>query len=143
MQHTAELASTGQIWPSPGGITAGDDYRARCEAMQKALDEFRAAEEQVAATERGAKEKFVKRGKLLPRERIDRLLDAGAPFVELMSLAGRKMHDDRDGSTAGGGVIAGIGYVGGIRCLVPPATARLKVEQSHQLVCISRFVCLR
>ena len=107
-------------------ITAGEDYRLRCEAMQKALDEFRAAEEQVAATERGAKEKFVKRGKLLPRERIDKLLDPGAPFLELMSLAGRKMHDDRDGSTAGGGVISGIGYVGGIRCLVTASNSAIK-----------------
>ena len=120
-------------------ITAGDDYRARCEAMQKALDEFRAAEEQVAATERGAKDKFVKRGKLLPRERIDRLLDSGAPFVELMSLAGRKMHDDRDGSTAGGGVIAGIGYVVEFGVWLLPATAPLRVGPLLRPVCISRF----
>jgi geranyl-CoA carboxylase beta subunit len=107
-------------------IVTGEDYRQRCAAMQNALDEFRAAEEQVAGTERAAKEKFVKRGKLLPRERIDKLLDPGAPFLELMSLAGRKMHDDRDGSTAGGGVISGIGYVGGIRCLVTASNSAIK-----------------
>jgi len=107
-------------------IVSGEEYKLRCEAMQSALDEFRAAEEQVANTERAAKDKFVKRGKLLPRERIDRLLDSGSPFVEFMSLAGRKMHDDRDGTTAGGGVIAGIGYVSGIRCLVTASNSAIK-----------------
>ena len=63
-------------------------------------------------------EKFKQRGKLLPRERLNRLLDAGSPFLEVMALAGYKMHDDKDGSGAGGGIIAGIGYVEGVRCMI-------------------------
>lgn len=106
--------------------TLGVDYLDRCAGMQAAVDAFRQAESQVAGTEEQARAKFVKRGRLLPRERVDRLLDPGSAFLELMSLAGRKMHDDRDGSTAGGGVIAGIGYVGGIRCLVTASNSAIK-----------------
>jgi geranyl-CoA carboxylase beta subunit len=48
-----------------------------------------------------AKDRFEKRGQLLPRERLNLLLDPGAPFLELASLAGYKLHDDKDGSSAG------------------------------------------
>ena len=59
-----------------------------------------------------------KAGKLLPRERLARVLDRGAPFLELCSLAGYGMYGDSDGSQAGGNLIAGIGFVSGRRCLV-------------------------
>ena len=45
------------------------------------------------------------------------LLDAGAPFLELSSLAGYLQDEDTDGSGAGGSYIAGIGYIGGVRCV--------------------------
>ncbi len=82
------------------------------------IDEFRAIENKVVDKANQAKEKFHKRGKLLPRERLNLLLDRNAPFLELCSLTGYKMHDDKDGSMAGGGIIAGIGYVEAIRCMV-------------------------
>ena len=56
-------------------------------------------------------------GKLLPRERLGRLLDPGAPFLELSPLAGYGMYGDTDGSLCGGNLIAGIGFVSGLRCL--------------------------
>ena len=96
----------------------GAAFQGNVEAMQKAIDEFREVESKVVEKELQSKEKFIKRGKLLPRERLNRLLDPGTPFMEVMQLAGYKMHDDKDGSGAGGGIIAGIGYVGGIRCMV-------------------------
>lgn len=96
----------------------GAAFQGNVEAMQKAIDEFREVEAKVVEKELQSKEKFIKRGKLLPRERLNRLLDPGTPFMEVMQLAGYKMHDDKDGSGAGGGLIAGIGYVGGIRCMV-------------------------
>lgn len=96
----------------------GEMYQRNKEVMQAAIDEFRAVEEKVAEKELESKDKFIKRGKLLPRERLNKLLDAGTPFLEMMALAGYKMHDDKDGSTAGGGLIAGIGYVSGVRCMV-------------------------
>src|SRR6187455_2991113 len=66
-----------------------------------------------------AKPLFDKRGQLLPRERIARLLDAGAPWLELSSIAGYGFDTpDLDKSIPGGGMIAGIGYVSGVRCLL-------------------------
>jgi len=96
----------------------GEDFKTNAEAMQVCIDEFRAIEQKVVDKELASKEKFIKRKKLLPRERLNRLLDPGTPFLEVMALAGYKMHDDKDGSGAGGGVIAGIGYIEGIRCMI-------------------------
>lgn len=70
-----------------------EDFANNCAAMQSAIDEFRAVEEKVLAKAEQAKEKFRKCGKLLPRERLNLLLDAGSNFLELCSLAGLKMHD--------------------------------------------------
>ena len=60
---------------------------------------------------------FQKRGQLTPRQRLAHLIDRGSPFLEISTLAGLEMHDD-DGAEniQGGGVIAGIGYVCGVRC---------------------------
>ncbi len=96
----------------------GEDFKTNSEAMQVCIDEFRAIEQKVVEKELASTEKFIKRGKLLPRERLNRLLDPGSPFLELMPLAGYKMHDDKDGSGSGGGVIAGIGYVEGVRSMI-------------------------
>jgi geranyl-CoA carboxylase beta subunit len=54
----------------------------------------------------------------LPRERLARLLDPGAPFMELCSIAGYGMYDDNDGRFSGGKLIAGIGYVSRRRVIV-------------------------
>jgi hypothetical protein len=72
-------------------------------------------------------EKFAKRGQLLPRDRVARLLDRGAPFLELSTLAGYQMHDD-DGRSdaAGGGNISGIGFVSGVRCMVGASDSAIK-----------------
>ena len=65
------------------------------------------------------RERFHRRGQLLPRERIARLLDRGSPFLELSTLAGLGMHDDDgDKGAMGGGHIVGIGVVSGKRCMV-------------------------
>ena len=101
-------------------------FQANVETMKAHIQSFREIEQKVHDKENEAREKFVKRNKLLPRERINRLLDAGAPFLEICSLAGYKMHDDKDGSMAGGGIIAGIGYVAGIRCIVVASNSAIK-----------------
>jgi geranyl-CoA carboxylase beta subunit len=70
----------------------------------------------VAASEL-SKKRFHERGQLLPRERIALLLDAGAPFLELgAGLLSR--HAGPEKSIPGGGTIAGIGFVSGVRCMV-------------------------
>jgi len=88
------------------------------DAMLASIAQVRQLEQVLLDKAAEAKSKFDKRGQLLPRERLNLLLDPGAPFLELASLAGYKLHDDKDGSQAGGGLIAGIGYVSGVRVLV-------------------------
>jgi geranyl-CoA carboxylase beta subunit len=79
------------------------------------------------------RDKFEKRGQLLPRERVARLIDRGSDFIELSTLAGLGMHDD-DGKTAvlGGGSIVGIGTVAGKRCVIWPATAQSRAAPSRR-----------
>ncbi|MCP5161013.1 MAG: acyl-CoA carboxylase subunit beta [Hahellaceae bacterium] len=103
-----------------------DSFKANAAHMQGFIEAFRDIEAKVITKANEAKEKFHKRGKLLPRERLHLLLDRGRPYLELCSLAGYKMHDDKDGSMAGGGVIAGIGYIAGIRCLVVASNSAIK-----------------
>ncbi|WP_097461282.1 carboxyl transferase domain-containing protein [Mangrovitalea sediminis] len=55
------------------------------------------------------------RGKLLPRERINRLLDPGSPFLEVAPLAAHEVYDE---DIPGAGVIAGIGRVSGVECMI-------------------------
>ncbi|MEM7730179.1 MAG: carboxyl transferase domain-containing protein [Pseudomonadota bacterium] len=62
-----------------------------------------------------AREKHVSRGKLLPRERVERLLDPGSPFLELSQLAG---HDMYEFEVPGAGIITGIGRISGRECVV-------------------------
>jgi len=65
------------------------------------------------------KARFNKRGQLLPRERLARLLDPGTPFLEIGNLAGYLLDTDvEEKSIPGGTIIAGIGYVSGTRCAV-------------------------
>lgn len=104
----------------------GEAFAANREAMLAAVASFRDVEQKVLDKAQEAKPKFEKRGQLLPRERINLLLDPGAPFLELSSLAGYKLHDDKDGTQAGGGIIAGIGYVEGVRCLVLANNSAIK-----------------
>jgi geranyl-CoA carboxylase beta subunit len=71
-----------------------------------------------------SRERFEKRKQLLPRERVALLLDPGTPFLELSTLAGLGLDvPDLDKSVPGGGVIAGIGMVSGIRCMVSASDA--------------------
>ncbi|HWH88226.1 MAG TPA: geranyl-CoA carboxylase subunit beta [Pseudomonas sp.] len=95
-------------------------------AMLAAVEQVQQLEQNLLNKAAEAKDKFTKRGQLLPRERLNLLLDPGAPFLELASLAGYKLHDDKDGSAAGGGLIAGIGYVCGIRAMVVANNSAIK-----------------
>ena len=89
------------------------------DAQLAALAEVRRLEENVRRHSALAAPKLRERGQLLPRDRVARLLDPGAPFLELMTLAGLGMHDD-DGNEkpTGGGSIVGIGFVAGVRVVV-------------------------
>ncbi|MBU6951932.1 acyl-CoA carboxylase subunit beta [Hahella sp. HN01] len=103
-----------------------EEFAANRRAMMTAIESFRSIENKVREKALEAREKFHKKGKLLPGERLNLLLDRGAPFLELCSLAGYKMHDDKDGSYAGGGSIVGIGYVQSVRCLIIVSNSAVK-----------------
>jgi len=104
----------------------GKDFADNRDAMLSTIEQFRALEQAVLDKAQAAQDKFHKKGKLLPRERLALLLDAGSSFIELSSLAGYKMHDDKDGSSAGGGIIAGIGFVSGVRCMLQVNNSAIK-----------------
>ncbi len=95
-----------------------EEFAQNAESMLNHINSFRDVEKLVNDTAEKKKERYAKRGMLLPRERLARLLDPGTTFVELSSLAGYKMYDDVDGTGAGAGNISGIGYISGVRCIV-------------------------
>ncbi len=101
-----------------------DAFEANRAAMQALVDDLRATLE---ATARGGSEaaraKHTARGKLLVRERIDALLDPGSPFLEIAPLAAHGMYDD---PVPGAGMVAGIGRVSGVECLVVANDATVK-----------------
>ncbi|MFO0692438.1 MAG: carboxyl transferase domain-containing protein [Polyangiales bacterium] len=102
-------------------------FHENAKANLELVEELRKLEARVRANSNKMAKKFHERGQLLPRERIELLLDRGAPFVELSTLAGYKMHDDdgHDGAS-GGGTITGIGYVSGVRCMITASDAAIK-----------------
>jgi geranyl-CoA carboxylase beta subunit len=83
------------------------------------IERWRALEERTRAASAKAAPLFEKRGQLLPRERVARLLDPGVPFLELSTLAGwLQDSDDPERSLPGGGTVCGIGVVAGARVMV-------------------------
>jgi geranyl-CoA carboxylase beta subunit len=97
----------------------GDLALARRQAMLARIDRLRALEQRAADTSAKAKPLFDKRGQLLPRDRIALLLDPGTPWLPLATLAGWLQDTpDAERSVPGGGVIAGIGMVSGVRCMI-------------------------
>jgi len=102
-------------------------FAANRREMLALVDAFRALEARVRAKSDEKLELFAKRGQLTPRQRLAALLDRGAPFLELATLAGLGMHDD-DGAEniMGGGIIAGIGYVSGVRSMIVASDSGIK-----------------
>jgi geranyl-CoA carboxylase beta subunit len=104
-----------------------ESFRANREQTLALIGEFRALEQKVRDASNARRERFRARKQLLPRERLALLLDPGAPWLELSTLAGFRMHDDDgDAGIQGGGGIAGIGYVSGIRCIVSANDSAIK-----------------
>jgi len=93
-------------------------------AMQAKIAELTAALEKVAqGGPLSARQKHIARGKLLPRERVESLLDPGTAFLELSALAAFEMYN---GDAPGAGLITGIGRVSGIECVIVCNDATVK-----------------
>ena len=88
------------------------DFQANAAAMRAVVEDLRAQIERVSqGGGEAARAKHVARGKLLPRERVEMLLDPGTPFLEIAPLAALNMYGN---DAPGAGLIAGIGSVAGI-----------------------------
>ncbi|HOV20502.1 MAG TPA: carboxyl transferase domain-containing protein, partial [Ottowia sp.] len=98
---------------------ASEAAQQRRSHMLARIERLRALEGRAAHASAQSAARFAKRHQLLPRERVALLLDAGSPWLPLCSLAGF-LHDEPDAekSVPGGGMIAGIGFVAGTRCMV-------------------------
>jgi len=103
--------------------TSSDTYTQHRSGMLALIDKTRQLDRQLEqrAVDASAKAKprFDKRGQILPRERIARLLDPGAPFLEIGNMTGYLMDTpDPEESLPGASHIAGIGFVSGVRAMI-------------------------
>src|SRR5512146_2749999 len=106
-----------------------EEFKASAQAMRALVDDLNARLAQV--TEGGgeaARAKHTARGKLLPRERVEMLLDPDTPFLEIGALAGLDMYKEKGGrdGAPGGGIVAGIGRVAGVECMIVCNDATVK-----------------
>ncbi len=105
------------------------DFQANADAMRALVDDLKAQVRQVGlGGGEAARKKHMDRGKLLPRVRVQMLLDPGTPFLEVAPLAALGMYPDRDGSDSapGAGIVAGIGRVAGVDCMIVCNDATVK-----------------
>jgi 3-methylcrotonyl-CoA carboxylase beta subunit len=104
--------------------TRSDEFKANEKAMTALIDELDTV---AAKTREGggekARERHLARGKMLPRQRIDALIDPGAPFMELSQLAAHNVYDE---DVASAGIITGIGPVSGRECVIVANDATVK-----------------
>ena len=100
------------------------EFAANSAAMLKQVDALHTL---LAQVQQGggpkAQERHTSRGKLLPRERINRLLDPGSPFLEISQLAAYEVYGE---DVPAAGVIAGIGRVEGVECMIVANDATVK-----------------
>src|SRR3954466_8682820 len=101
-----------------------DEFKANATAMRALVDDLKAKIEKIAqGGGEEARKKHTSRGKLLPRERVNQLLDPGTPLLEFSPLAAFGMYKDE---APGAGVITGIGRVSGRECVIVCNDATVK-----------------
>ena len=93
-------------------------------AMRKQVDKlYRQIQLVLEGGGKAAQQRHQERGKLLPRQRIDLLLDPGSPFLELSQLAAFEVYPEL---VPAAGIITGIGLVSGIECVIIANDATVK-----------------
>jgi 3-methylcrotonyl-CoA carboxylase beta subunit len=101
-----------------------EEFKASATAMQALVDDLKAKVEQIMqGGGEEARNKHTGRGKLLPRDRVQMLLDPGTPFLEFSQLAAYGMYKD---AAPGAGIITGIGRVNGCECVIVCNDATVK-----------------
>ena len=100
------------------------EFRKNTKAMKKLTESLQQnLQTMIKGGTEAAREKHLKRGKLLPRQRVDQLLDKGSPFLELSQFAGYGLYS---GTVPAGGIITGIGRIGGVECMIVANDATVK-----------------
>ena len=106
------------------------DFKANAEAMRSVVSDLRATVARIAlGGPESARQKHLARGKLLPRERVNALIDPGSPFVELSQLAAYGMYGGSAASpfeVPAASLITGIGRVNGVECMIVANDATVK-----------------
>ncbi|MGL4893795.1 MAG: carboxyl transferase domain-containing protein, partial [Shewanella sp.] len=101
-----------------------DEFKAKSDDMAALVADLKT---KLAKIELGggpvALERHLSRGKLLPRQRVEKLLDAGSPFLELSQFAAFEVYDEE---VPAAGIIAGIGRVSGVECMIIANDATVK-----------------
>lgn len=104
--------------------TNSQEFKDNQTSMQSLVDELHVRINQIAlGGDEKARARHLQHGKLLPRERLQQLLDPGSPFLELSQLAGYEVYED---VVPAAGIIAGIGRVSGIECIIVVNDATVK-----------------
>lgn len=100
------------------------EFIENAQAMQVQVDDLKEKLEQIKlGGGEKSRERHLSRGKLLPRDRVNALLDDGSPFLELSQLAAYEVYDD---NVPAAGIITGIGRVGGQECIIVANDATVK-----------------
>jgi 3-methylcrotonyl-CoA carboxylase beta subunit len=104
--------------------TRSQEFRDNSDAMRALVSDLKEKVSKIAAggSER-ARDKHLARGKLLPRDRIQNLIDPGSPFLELSQLAAWDMYDN---AVPAAGILTGIGRVNGRECMIVANDATVK-----------------
>ena len=104
--------------------TASAEYQTNHESMQAQVDDLKTTIAKInAGGGQKACDRHRHRGKLLPRERVQKLLDPGSPFLEFSALAAHNVYDE---AVPAAGIITGIGRVSGQECVVVANDATVK-----------------
>lgn len=104
--------------------SASTEFKTNQAAMQVLVTHLEQIVAQIAlGGDEKARERHLKHGKLLPRERLQQLLDPGSPFLELSQLAAYQVYKD---NLPAAGIITGIGYVSGQECMIVINDATVK-----------------
>jgi 3-methylcrotonyl-CoA carboxylase beta subunit len=116
-----------QRWPIINSQidTESPEFKSNASDMSKVVGELNDTIEGIVnGTEPVARERHIKRGKLLARDRVEGLLDPGTPFLEFSQLAGYQMYGSEH--VPAGGIITGIGTVSGRQCVIVANDATVK-----------------
>ncbi|MBK7327483.1 MAG: methylcrotonoyl-CoA carboxylase [Propionivibrio sp.] len=103
------------------------EFLANTEAMQRVVSDLRQTIDAIAlGGPEAARQKHIARGKLLPRERVNTLIDPGSPFLELSQLAAYGMYGENSFEVPAASMITGIGRVNGVECMIVANDATVK-----------------